>query len=669
LITNAVEMGQGTLSTLRLIATEELTIPTERIVVEQAPVTAEFFDPNTRNYATYGSIGFRLALRQLGPACAAARDMLIRAAAQTWQVAPDQCQLDSAQVVHPATGRALPFASLLALASTLTPPEKPVRKPSKQWSALGQSVARADIPSKTDGTAVFGIDVQRPGMLVACVLHAPTFGGRLVKLDSRPALTVKGVHKVVRLPGAIAVVAHSYWSALKAARALQPVWADGPHARMESEAFRKSLLAAAQHGAGIEMTKVDDPRIDPVATGSALKMATHVIDNTFDVPFLAHATMEPMNATVAVHADSAELWLSTQSAKDTQAGVAKALGLAPEKVTIHPQLIGGGFGRRLEHAFAIEAALIAREVGRPVKMIWSREVDMRAGGYRPAAAARVQLALGPDGMPTAVSVDCANPSLLEYSGLTNGPPSPDDWSVTMGWSRHAYDIALMKMTWSRVDEGVPCGYFRSVGASQNVFFFEHSIDLAARTASMDPMDYRRRLFAKNKRRTAFVNALAQRAGWGKPLQPGHFQGVAISQGNSAISGHVVEISVPEPGKFKLHHVTAAIDVGVVASPNAVEAQLMGGTLFGLSAALFSEIELQGGRVVQGNFDTYQVARMGHVPPMEFLVMGTAEDDRPEGAGEDGVASIAPAIANALLAASGKSITRLPLSRAGWELLV
>ncbi len=666
ILSNVADIGQGTQGTLRYIAAEELAMPPGRIRVEQAPVTPEFFNPETKNYASFASFGLRLSLRRTGPACAGARDMLLRAGAAAMGVAAAECTVADAHVRHEASGKALPYTALLRAAALLAPPDRPLRKPRASWTVLGKSIVRADATDRCNGALRYGIDVQRPGTLHACVTHAPTFGGTLRDVDERPALALAGVRRVVRLPGGVAVVADGYWQALQGMRALRPEWTAGPHADFDSERFRLLLREAAARGAGEDFGKDDDARNDPAATALALRDAATVVDLMFDVPFLAHATMEPMNATAEVAGGRAQLWLSTQSALDTQLGVARALGLPPGQVAVYPQPAGGGFGRRLEHAYAIEAALVARAAGRPVKTIWPRETDMRAGGYRPATAARLRIALRGDGMPAALRADVAGPNLLEHSGLSNGPASPN-WSATMGWARHQYDIPLLHSNWTRVDHGVPCGYWRSVGASQNVFFLEHALDHCARVAGVDPLAYRRRLFAGNRRRLAFLDALAAHAGWERALPPGRFRGIAVSQGNNALSGHVVELSVPLPGKFVVHRIVAAIDVGVVVNPGAVEAQLMGGTTFGFSAAVFSEITLKDGRVEQGNFDGYSVARMAHMPPLELLVMGTSEHDDPEGAGEEGVASVAPAIANALLAASGVGVARLPLWRAGWEL--
>lgn len=660
-LTNVNELGQGTHHAVLQIAAEQLDIPMARIRVEQAPVEQAYVAKAINNYATYGSLGFKLSWAQLIPVCAAARDMLVRAAADAWTVAPGEVSLAEGVLSHAASGRTLPYSAVIEAASKLVPAEKPKPKARAAWKIMGKNVPRHDTPSKVDGSAIYGIDRSLPGMLTACVIHPPRFRARLATLDKRPALRQKGVVAVVELPRGVAVVADRYWHARKGAQALRPSWTVAP--AVDSEQLRAELLAAVARGAGEPSPAMYDPRLDRARTDAALAGAAQVIDLTYDVPYLAHATMEVMNALAVVGPQRAELWLSTQSPLDTQKGVANALGLRQEQVIIHPERAGGGFGRRLEHGFAVEAALIARAVGKPVKMIWPRETDMQAGGYRPAAAARVRLALGPDGMPTALRADMANPNLLEHTRL-GMKPELTDWTTIMGWARHRYDIPLMYTNWTRVDPGVPCGFWRSVGASQNVFFFEAALDVAARAAGIDPLEYRRRLFAKDKVRLAFLDALAAKAGWSDPLPAGRFRGIAVSQGNSAVSGHVVELSLAGPDSFRLHRIVAGVDAGIVGNPAMVEAQIMGGTLFGLSAALFSEITLRDGRVQQANFDSYQVARMADVPPVECLVMGSGAFL--EGIGEEGVPSIAPAIANALLAATGKAVTRLPLTRAGWR---
>lgn len=665
-LTNVSDIGQGTWATLRVAVAEELDLPLEHVTIEHAPVSDAFVVPWTENYATFGSLGYRGGRATLAPACAAAREMLLRAAAEEASLPAAELRTENGQVLHAASKRAWPYAALLRRASQLVPPEKPTLKPRAEWKLLGKPQPRTDLASRTDGRAVYGIDVRLPGQLQAVVQHAPTFGGRLESVDDGPARRVAGVVEVVRLPGALAVVASSTWAAMKGLGTLQPRWLPGPNANLDSEALRSELLAAASAGKGRDFTAQDDPAIHVDRTAAALAAATKVVDLSFDVPFLAHATMEPLNATVRVDAGRAELWLSTQSQLDTQRAVAQALGLQPSQVTINSRMAGGGFGRRLEHDWAVQAALIARAVpGRPVQMLWTRDVDLRAGHYRPASAARVRIALGSDGLPTAVRADVAQPSLLEHSGLTNGPKPDNDWTATMGWLRHAYAIPALQLNCTRVDRGVPCGYWRSVGASQNTFFYEVAIDEAARRAGRDPVAYRLQLLAKDARARDFVQALADAAEWSRPLPAGHHRGIAIGMANGAVSGHVVELVVSSPGRIRLGRITAGIDAGPMGDPKAVEAQMMGGTVFGLSAALAGEITLKNGQVQQSSFADYPLVQMAQLPPLKVLVLGTG--NRAAGVGEEGPPTIGPALANALAAATGKAVTRLPLSRAGWRL--
>ncbi|MFZ6741966.1 molybdopterin cofactor-binding domain-containing protein [Undibacterium sp. JH2W] len=665
--TTVTNLGQGTHAAIAQIVAEELEMPLAKVRIVHAPVIKQFHRRWPPGITTFASAGFHSAMATIAPACAAARQMLVQAAALQWQVDVKDCIASQAQVSHAATGRSLPYTDLIQAAALLAPPEKPVVKAPRDWKILGQSVARPDIPSRADGSVVFGIDVQRPDMLVAAVLHAPRFGSSLQSVDERAALAVKGVHKVVRLSNAVAVVAERYWIASKALQLLQPVWQDGAHASINTADMRASLLQAVAAGAGKAFPGTRAQHTE--ATQTALAAASTIIDTTFDLPFLAHAAMEPLNATVEVTAEGAQVWLSTQSQTDTQTGVARALGLQPEQVQIHTQHVGGGFGRRLEHDFAIEAALIAKAAGVTVKTIWSRENDMRAGYYRPITASRVRLALDQDYLPLALRHDTAGPSLLEYSRVTNSPARDGfDWSFSMGWLGSSYKFPAFDTRWTRVDFGVPCAYWRSVGNSQNCFFLEHTLEQAARQAGQDSLEYRRRLLQHNPRALGFVQALAERAGWNKTLPKNHYRGFAMNgSGDRLFSAHIVELAVVKPGQFRLIKITAGIDPGVVANPKAVEAQMMGGTLFGLTAALFGEISFKDGQVEQGNFDSYRLLTLAQTPLLDVMVMGTG--DKIEGVGEEGPPSIGPAIANALLAASGKPVTRLPLTQAGWELVV
>jgi isoquinoline 1-oxidoreductase beta subunit len=666
--TTVTTLGQGTHTAIAQLVAEELDVALENVRVLHAPVEQAFHQRFPPGITTFASAGFISMRRALAPACAAARSMLIDAASARWGVGAASCRADQGQVIHPDGVRKLAYGELLAAAALLTPPEKPILKDIKDWRVLGKSAPRGDIGARVDGSAVFGIDARVPGMLVASVTHAPTFGGLLVSVDEKPALAVRGVRQVVKLANAVAVVADGYWPALKALRLLAPVWKAGPHGAFDTERMRKALFEATTAGKGMVFPfgPPNEPRQDSAATQAAIDRAPTLIDTSYDVPFVAHAPMEPMSATVSIQGDRVELWLSTQSQTDTQRAVAKVLGVAVEQVTLHTMDVGGGFGRRLEHDVAIEAALIAKAVGKPVKTIWSRETDLRSGFYRPITANRVRLALDANHMPMAMRGDMAGPSLLEYTGVTNGPAVEGfDWTYTMGWMGTFYAIPKMDTRWSRVDHGVPCTYWRSVGNSQNCFFLEHTIDQAARAAGADPLAYRRRLLAGNARALGFIDALGERAGWSAPLKPGHFRGFGLNQTNATLGGHVVEIEVRAPGSFRLVKLTAAIDAGVAINPRMVEAQMMGGTLFGLSAALFGEITFKDGQVEQGNFDGYRVLTLADTPPLDVLVISSGS--RASGVGEEGPPSVMAALANALYAASGKPVTRLPVTRSGWSL--
>lgn len=673
LLTPISDVGQGTSGLLAAIAAEELGLPMSRIRVEQAPVEPRFHNPFTQSQVTYGSIGFRTAYATLAPACAAARDMLLRAAAQRWGVAAGECRATDGQVRHDASGRQAALLSLAPEAARMVPPQRPVPVPPAQWQVLGRRHPRTDIPAKTRGQAVFGIDVQPRGVLHAAVLHGPGFGAVPSDLDERPARATPGVRAVLRLPAAVAVVAESYWTAEQALRRLRPRWKEGPYPALDSTAHARELLAAAAAGDGRDFPARLDPRLDGPRCAGALDGAAQVVEHQFEFPFLAHAPMEPLGATVHLREDGAEAWVSTQAPSETQAAVARTLGLPAQKVVLHGLPCGGGFGRRLEVDAAVEAALIARALGpgRPVKLIRSREADLRAGYYRPAGAVRVRLGLGADGLPTALRADLAGSRIEDYSAVA-GPPQPDlpDQASAMGWLEPSYALPVLHLTFARVDRAVPVGYWRSVGASQNCFALETVVEVAARRAGVDGMAYRRRLLAgeapRQRRALALLDSLAARCGWGQPLPAGHHRGVALSEANRAVCGHVVEVAVDRPGRFRIVKIWAAIDAGWVGHPDAVEAQLMGGTLWGLGAALFGEITFEQGRVVQGNFDTCRLLQLRETPPMDLLVLG--QGDRPAGVGEEAVPSIAPALGNALLAASDQPVSRLPFTRAGWSMI-
>jgi isoquinoline 1-oxidoreductase subunit beta len=661
-LTNVSDMGQGTWAALQSVVARQLALPVEFIEIELAPVEEKYVNASTKNYATFGSMGLATASEALEPAAAAARTMLIQAAAARWSVPASECAAVNGTVLHEKTQRKFAYKSLLADAAKLPVPQKP------------ELLSAADLPRPTDprararvnGSLKYGIDFHTRGMKYAVASRAPQWGAEVTRI--RNAQTVsqrKGVVKLVNLKHAVYVVADTTWIAFETARALDIEWSS-VQAPIDSATIRANLLKVAQGGSGRTLSNSRDRAYDPTATTKSLEAASKLVDLTFDVPYLAHMPMEPLNATVRVRRDGVDVWVSTQSQLDTRAAVARVAGFGVEQVQIHSQPVGGGFGRRLEHDWVLDATRIAMELpGVPVKVIWSRETELRAGFFRPAAAARVRIALDAAGDITALRADLANPSILEHSGVTIGGPSDFDWTATMGWFGQPYALPAYHLTWSRVDPGVPCAYWRSVGASQNHFFYECAIDVAAKESGKSPVAMRRQLLRNNPRALRFLDELVAYSRWHEPRKNGHFLGMAMASANGSISGHAVEIRVAKAGEFELIDIVALIDPGRVVDPRAVEGQLIGGTVFGLSAALEGEITFDGGRVQQSNFNDYPVLRMSQMPPIRAKAI--VSGDAIGGVGEEGVPTIAPAIANALLMANGTPITRLPLSRAGWKL--
>lgn len=660
------EMGQGTPSLLATIAAEELELPLERIAVEAAPVELRFRNPFLEAYATYGSAGLRTAYAMLAPACAAARDMLLRAAAARWGVAVQTCTWVAPGCARQGE-RELALADLLQDAAALSPPAKPVAKPRAQWTRLGQVQTRRDLQAKVTGQERYGID--QPCARVACVRHAPGFGGRLLGVDEAPALAKPGVFKVIALPNAVAVLARGYWAAQQGLEALQPRWQAG--ALVSSPQLAAQCRAAVKAGKGDVFSGGRDPRVDAVKSAAAFKRSASRLAQEFEFPYLAHAPLEPLNATVQLHRDRVEFWLSTQNASSVQDEIAKRLGWTPEQVIVHPMSVGGGFGRRIEIDFVVEALRIAQSLGdgEPLKLIWSRDEDLRSGFYRPAGAVRAQFALDADGLPLALRADMAGARLDDHTVVKSGAtPQQPDMASTMGWLDTPYAIAQVDLRHSRIDPGVPVCYWRSVGASQNTHAYETLVDLAARRARQDPVTYRRRLLAggdaKRQRALAFVDALAERAGWTRPLAKNHFRGFAFNESNRSIAGHVVEIEKLGPRRFRIVRIVAGMDAGLVLNPDAVRAQLMGATVWGLTAALYGEISLAKGQVQQSNFHDYRLLTLAELPPLELHLLSDGE--RAGGVGEEAVPTVAPALGNALLAGSGQVVSKLPITRSGWE---
>lgn len=659
--TNVADIGQGTWAALRMAVAHELALPFDAVRIAPAPVDSRHVNLFTRNYATFGSLGLRSGVATLAPAAALARQLLEQAAALRWGIDRALCTARDGRVW--AGDRSLAFAELLQEAARLPMPKRPALREGAPPPPPQADRAR----ERVTGQLRYGIDHRLPGQRFAATQQAPRFGARLIAIGNEDAVRrMPGVLQVVRLARAVAVVAASSWQALQAAQALQLDWSAGHDPQLSGAALRERLRAAAQQGEGVTLASPREPAFDAEATAAALAGAAQTVDLLFDVPFLAHLPMEPLNATARVDERSVEVWVSTQSPSDTRAAVARHLQRPLAQVQIHPLVAGGGFGRRLEHDWVLDAVSVAAALpGQPVQLLWPRQTELRAGHFRPAVAARVRVALAADGAVTAIRTDSANPALMEHTGLAHGPTTGPDWTVGMGWRGQPYAIPALHLTWTRVDPGVPCGYWRSVGASQNHFFYECALDVAARRSGQDPQALRERLLARQPRALAFLRALARLGGWDEPLRPGRFRGLAMGAANGSLSGHVVEVEWRGAGRFRLVQIAAAIDAGAVHDPSAVEAQLMGGTVFGLSAALHGEVQIEAGGVTQGNFHDHPLLRMTELPPLKLAVLPSSAPAG--GVGEEGVPTIAPAIANALFAATGEPITRLPLVRAGWTL--
>lgn len=654
------DIGQGTAAAQRAAVAHQLTLPPARVHVMVAPLNAGYANPWTRNFATFGSMGAASSVPLLAQAAARMREALRSVAARRWQIDAAGCEVRDGAVW--SGSRRFDFADLAADAARIPLPETAEllrRTPATTADPLAQE--------RVSGRLRYGIDQRQPGMWHAAVARAPAFGAKVGQVRNLAAvLALAGVQRVLELGNTVAVVATSTWQAQQAVRSLDIAWVLQQPAA-DSERLRAALLAAVSAGHGRTIASPREPSFDAARTERALAEAARIVDLTFDVPYLAHLPMEPLSATVRVQPDGVDLWLSTQSQQDTQAAVAKLLGLSVSRVRLHSLPAGGGFGRRLEHDWVLQAVQIARRLpGRTIQLLWSRDVELQAGYFRPAAAARVRVALDKGGRVIGLRADLANPSLLEHTGLVIDNPRADlDWTAGMGWTGQPYDIPAVHLSWTRVDPGVPCAFWRSVGASQNQFFYECSLDVAAAQSGQSPLEFRRRLLHAHPRGLAFLQALEELGEWQRPLPAGHFRGIATAAANRSISGHVVELAVTAPGRFRLIRIAAAIDPGRALDEDAVTAQLVGGTVFGLSAALRGWIRIENGRVLADNLADQLPLRLAELPTVVTRVLSSSGELG--GVGEEGVPTIAPAIANALFAATGEPVTALPFERAGWQL--
>jgi isoquinoline 1-oxidoreductase beta subunit len=650
-----VEMGQGTYTAIPMLIAEELEVGLDQVTLEHAP-------PDEKTYgnsllagvqATGGSTAIMASWQPLRQAGAVARTLLVEAAAKRWNVEPMSCRAEGGQVLHPATGRSLKYGALAGDAARLPAPKEVPLKDAKDFKLIGTPARRLDAPAKVDGSAIYGIDVRPPGVKVATLAQSPVFGGKLKRLDDTAARAVKGVRQIVRLDDCVAVVADHMGAAKKGLAALEIEWDDGPHAKLTTETIARELeQATLKQGAVAE---------DFGDAAKAMASAALKVEATYQVPFLAHATMEPMNCTVHVRNDGCDVWVGTQVAARAQAAAAKVTGLALEKVVLHQHLIGGGFGRRLEVDGVIRAAEIAKHVDGPVKVVWTREEDIQHDMYRPYWFDRLSAGLDDTGKPVAWTHRFAGSSVIARwlpIGFNKGL-DPDSIEGAAGF---AYGLPNKHVEYLRVEPpGIPTAFWRSVGPSHNVFVVESFMDELAAAARQDPVAYRLALLDKSPRAKVALALAVEKSGWGRNLPQGVGRGVSVQAVFGSYLAMVAEVEVAKDGSVRVRRVVAAIDCGTVINPDTVRAQIESATIFGITAALYGEITLKNGRVEQSNFDSYAMLRMDEAPAIEVHIVPSGE--KPGGMGEPGTSAIVPAIANAIFAATGKRVRKLPVDTA------
>jgi isoquinoline 1-oxidoreductase subunit beta len=654
LVVAQVEMGQGTYTSMPMLIAEELDVGLGQIQVEHAPPDDTLYaNPLISFQATIASTSVRVFWEPLRRAGATARAMLVAAAAETWGVEPGSCITRSAVVSHPPTGRTLGYGALARKAAAMPVPATVALKDPKDFTLIGTPAKRLDAPDKVNGKAEFGIDVKIPGLKIATLAQSPVFGGRVKRVDDAAARSVKGVRQIVRLDDAVAVVADHMGAAKKGLAALVVEWDDGPHAALGTDDIVRALEEATRASGPVAQNTGD--------VGREMASAATKVEATYHLPFLAHATMEPMNCTAHVREDGCEVWVGTQVLARAQAVAAQAAGLPVDKVVVHNHLLGGGFGRRLEIDGVVRAVQIARQVDGPVKVVWTREEDIRHDMYRPCFVDRLSAGLDERGMPVAWTHRFAGSSILArfFPPAFNNGLDPD---TTDGAIDLPYALPNVRVEYLHVEPpGIPTAFWRSVGPSHNVFVVESFVDELAAAAKQDPVAYRRALLDQAPRAKAVLELAADKASWGQPLPREMGRGVSLQFVFGTYMAQVAEVEVPKDGGVRVRRVVCAVDCGIVVNPDTVRAQIEGAVMFGITAALYGEITLKGGRVEQGNFDTYPILRMNEAPVVEVYLVKSAE--APGGMGEPGTSAIMPAVTNAIFAATGKRLRRLPVDSA------
>jgi isoquinoline 1-oxidoreductase beta subunit len=666
------EMGQGVRTSLPMILAEELEADWKQIGIEQAGAGTLYGLGNPTldgmdqwgqsalygDQLTGGSASIHKKWGSMLRAGASAREMLITSAAQEWGVSRSTCQAENSSVLHIPSNRRLNYGQLVSRAASLPVPLDPPLKAAKDYEIIGKPIARLDVPSKVNGSAVYGIDVRLPDMKYALLARSPVIGGKVVSIDDKESKKISGVSYVGKISdSAVAVVADSVWAATEGRRVLSVTWDDGPNKDLTSTAIAKALRdASSQKGVPL------------YSTGDVSKVSGRRIEAAYEVPFMAHAAMEPCNGTAHYQGNKCELWLSTQDPVDCQTAVAQAVGLAADQVTVNVTLLGGGFGRRLETDYAVEAALVSKAANVPVQVLWTREDDMRYSCYRPSSYHKMSAVLDGQGWPLSFSHKLVVPSinLAKGSELEAGIDSDMKDEAALVYS---FPNALVDFV--RTETLVPIAFMRAVYGLETGFANECFIDELAEAAGKDPLEYRLHLLSKDEeinfcgrtwttaRMRGVLQMAAEKAGWGKPLPAGHYHGIACFGCFATYMAEVVEISM-ENDQPRVHRVVGAMDCGQMINPNILEQQIQGGVIFALTNALRAQITIDKGRVVQGNFDDYEPIRMREAPGVEAYFVPSTET--PTGAGEPPVAPLAPALCNAVYAATKKRVRALPILR-------
>jgi isoquinoline 1-oxidoreductase beta subunit len=654
LVMPMVEMGQGIYTAMAMLLAEELEVGLDQVRLEHAPANDALYANSILHIQTTGlSASIRAFWTPLRQAGAVARTVLIAAAARQWRVDPGTCRAQRGAVWHSASSRRLDYGQLADAAAVLTLPSRdnvPLKQP-KDFTLVGTPAKRLDTPDKVNGRARFGIDTSLPGMKVAAIAISPVFGGKPKSVNAAAARAVRGVRQVVRTDEAVAVIADHMWAAKKGLKAAAIQWDEGANATVDSIAIVRQLEEASKQPGAVAHSEGD--------AASALAGAAQRIDAIYQLPFLAHAAMEPMNCTVHARKDGCDIWLGTQAPTLTQAMVAELTGLPKDAIRIHNHLLGGGFGRRLDADGTVHAVKIAMQVNGPVKVVWSREEDIQHDMYRPYYYDRISAGLDANGKPVAWTHRIAGSSVMARyiptRPLFKNGLDPD---AVESAKETPYAFPNMHVDYVRVEPpGIPTAFWRGVGATHNVFVVESFMDELAHAARQDPLAYRKALMA-DPRALGVLNLAAEKADWGKPLPARRGRGISIQFAFGSYLSQVAEVEVAADGSIKVHRIVCAIDCGIVVNPDTIAAQVEGGALFGLTAALYGAITVKNGRVEQGNFNDYRPMRINETPVIETYLVKSA--DSPGGIGEAPTAAVAPAVTNAIFAATGMRIRTLPI---------